>query len=163
MYNVILSAHFLGLLDELQCYCTFPYTCYVMWYIHSTQLLCYYGIDDEEWNTTVRKLATKWLQHVLTWLTTRGIPTLVVEYDDLKMDTYGELKRMLDFIGYPYTEDNILCAIKQTLSNSFHRNHTKQFDSYSPVMRQFVNEVILQLSTALEKNSISLHHLNSNY
>ena len=84
--------------------------------------------------------------------------TLVLEYNDLKMDTFGQLKRMLDFIGYLYTDDDILNHFS---SDSFHGNHTKQFDPYSPAMRHYVNGIVLQLNMALEKNSISLRHLNS--
>jgi len=122
---------------------------------------CYTITDNDQWDTTVRKSAKEWLYHVKTWLTARDTPTLVIEYDDLKMDTSGQLKRMLDFIGYPYTDNDILCATKSSSSDSFRRNHTKQFDPYSPAMRHYVNGIVLQLNMALEKNSISLRHLDS--
>ena len=49
-------------------------------------------------------------------------PVLIVGYENLMKNTYTELKKMLDFIGYPYSEDDILCTVKSSGEN-FHRNH----------------------------------------
>jgi len=112
-----------------------PHTLHTAHNAHSTQCTQHTIVsdlnvtitDNDQWEITVKKSAKKWLQHVKTWLTARGTSTLVIEYNDLKMDRFGQLKRMLDFIGHPYTDDDILCAAKPSSTDSFHRNHTKQF------------------------------------
>ena len=84
---------------------------------------------------------------------------LVVGYDNLKNNTYTELKRMLDFVEYSYSEDNVLsllCAVKS--SEYFHRKHMllKDLQVYSPELQQTVVSVIKQVNQNLLKYNISL-------
>ena len=79
---------------------------------------------------------------------------LVVGYDNLMNDTYTELKRMLDFVEYPYSEDNVLCAVKS--SENFHRKHMKDLQVYSTELQQTVVSVIRQVYQNLLKYNISL-------
>ena len=71
-------------------------------------------------------MSQDWKVHITQWLNVTQIPVLVVGFENLKNDTYTELKRMLDFLGYPYSEDNVLCAIKSP-TETFHRKHKKGF------------------------------------
>ena len=75
-------------------------------------------------------------------------------------DTFTELKRMLDFIGYPYSEDDITCAVKS--SNTFHRNHTnhtkEHSNVYTPEQQEFVNNIIRDVDAGLLKHNISIYN-----
>ena len=82
----------------------------------------------------------------------------IVGYENLKKDTYTELKKMLDFLGYPYSEGDVLCAVKSS-SETFHRNHTKkELHPFSLQVKKFVLNEIQQVNAALLKHNISLHH-----
>ena len=89
----------------------------------------------------------------------KEFPVLIVGYENLMKDTYTELKRMLDFIGYPYTEDDVLCSVKSS-GEAFHRNHTKQHftNPYSPELQEFVLDQIKTIDASLLEHNISLYH-----
>ena len=92
------------------------------------------------------------------WMNYRKAPVLVIGYENLKKDTHTELKKMLDFLGYPYSEEDVLCAVKGS-SKAFHRNHTrKALHPFSSPVQKFVLNEIQQVNTMLLKHNISLHH-----
>ena len=93
----------------------------------------------------------------MEWLNYTKIPVLLVGYENLQKDTYTELKRMLDFIGYPYSEDDVLCAVKNS-GESFHRKHTKDIYPYSPELQTFILNEIKEVVADLSKHNISLYH-----
>ena len=73
-------------------------------------------------------------------------------------DTYTELKRMLDFIGYPYSKGDISCAV-QNAGETFHRSHTKKdIHPYSPELQKLILKKIKGLNPGLLKHNISLYH-----
>ena len=93
--------------------------------------------------------------HVAKWLNVTRIPVLIVGFENLKNDTYTELKRMLDFLGYPYSKDNVLCAIKSP-SDNFHRKHTNNSQVFSSALRQSIVNDMKQVNANLLKYNISL-------
>ena len=95
-------------------------------------------VDNPQWNAKVKKQSQRWKKHVGQWLHTRDIPVLFVGYENLRKDTYTELKRMLDFLGYPYSDEDVLCTVRRQ-DESFHRNHMKEIHPY--VNSQINNEV----------------------
>ena len=62
---------------------------------------------------------------------------------------------MLDFLGYPYSEDSVMCAIKSP-SEKFHRKHTKDLQAFSPELRQSIVNDMKQVNADLLKHNISL-------
>ena len=94
----------------------------------------------------------------MQWLNYKTVPVLIVGYENLHSNTYSELKRMLDFLGYLYSEDDLLCAVKSS-GETFHRSHTrKDLHPYSPELQKFVLNEIKQVNAALLKHGISLYH-----
>ena len=68
-------------------------------------------------------------------------------------NTYAELKRMLDFIGYPYSENDILCTVKSS-GEGFHRKHTKKhYNPFSPKLQEFVLDKIKEIDASLLKHN----------
>ena len=94
----------------------------------------------------------------MQWLNYKQVPVHIVGYSNLKKNTYTELKKMLDFLGYSYTEDDLLCTIKSS-GETFHRNHTrKNLQPFSPELEKFVLNEIKQVDAGLLKHNISLYH-----
>ena len=113
--------------------------------------------NNPTWNNQVRKQAREWRIQVMQWLNYKQLPVLFVGYNNLKKNTYAELKRILDFLGYPYTEESLLCTVKT--GETFHRNHTrKNLKPFSPELQQFVLNEIKQVDAGLLKHNISLYH-----
>ena len=115
--------------------------------------------NNTGWANSVKKISTKWKRLVSDWVSTKRYPVLVVGYDNLVKNTRAELRKMLDFIGYPYSEDDILCTVKSS-GEGFHRSHTKkQYNPFSPEVQDFVlNHVIKDVDALLLKHNISLYH-----
>ena len=90
----------------------------------------------------------------MAWLNTAKFPVLAVGYENLMINTYTELKRMLDFVGYPYSEDDVLCAVKS--SEAFHRKHKNDINVFSPELQQLVNNNTKVINEILLKHNISL-------
>ena len=79
---------------------------------------------------------------------------LVIRYEDLKKDTSGNLRRMLDFLQVPYTEQRLQDVITQGFDN-FKRNHSEEFDHYTREQREFVRSVINDTLSVLKARGLS--------
>ena len=113
--------------------------------------------NNSAWDAKVKRASHKWKRIVTQWLNVNEFSVLIVGYENLMKDTYNELKRILDFIGYPYSEDDVLCAVKS--SDFFHRHHTKKrLNPYSPELQEFVLNEIKDVHASLLKYNISLYH-----
>ena len=114
--------------------------------------------NDSGWEPKVKRASSKWKRIVRQWLSVKDFPVLIVGYENLMNNTYAELKRMLNFIGHPYTEDSVMCTVKNS-GEVFHRKHTKkQENPYSPELQEFVLNQIKEIDTSLQEHNISLHH-----
>ena len=121
-------------------------------------MLSFYVANNPVWEAHVKKQSRAWKAQVMQWLNYRQVPVLIAGYENLHNDTYSELKRMLDFLGYKYSEDDLLCAIKGS-AETFHRHHTKKdLNPYSQALQKFVLKEIKQADAALLKHGISLYH-----
>jgi len=109
--------------------------------------------SNVQWDRVLRRYLVKWLNHVKDWLGMNNQPILVIQYEKLKKNLDIELKRMLDFIEHPYTEDDIQCTLQSGMS-SFHRNHTEQFDHYTPSQRQFILQKMQTINKILHKYDV---------
>ena len=110
------------------------------------------------WDAHVKKQCRTWRMQVMQWLNYKEFPVLIVGYENLVKDTYTELKRMLDFLEYPYSENDLMCTVKSTGETS-HRSHTmKHFNPFSPQLQKFVLNEIKQVDASLLKHNISLYH-----
>ena len=113
--------------------------------------------NNSAWDAKVKRASNKWKRIVTQWLNVNEFSVLIVGYENLMKDTYNELKRILDFIGYPYSEDDVLCAVKN--SDFFHRHHIKKhLNPYSPELQEFVLNEIKDVHGSLLKHNISLYH-----
>ena len=119
----------------------------------------FYLLDNNPgWDKHVKGLSQAWKSEVNQWLNYKKFPILIIGYENLRRDTYTELKKMLDFLEYPYSEDDVLCAVKNS-GEKFHRKHTRKgVHPYSTELQKFVLNEIKQVDAALLKHNISLYH-----
>ena len=116
----------------------------------------FFADNNSKWESYVKNQSLAWKNEVKQWLSNKQYPILIVGYENLQRNTHKELKKMLDFLGRPYTEDDILCAVKS--SEDFHRKHTKKdVHPYSPELQKFVRNEIEQVDAALLIHNISLY------
>ena len=127
-------------------------------YLHSYKVFFFIIIDNNsKWVSYVKTKSVAWKKEVKEWLNSKQYPILIVGYENLQRNTSKELKKILDFLGHPYTDDDILCAVKS--SEDFHRKHVKKnVHPYSPELQKFVLNEIKQVNAALLTHNISLYH-----
>ena len=69
------------------------------------------------------------------------LPMLTVFFEDLQENAVREVRRMLDFLEYPYSEDKLQASLKEGFSQ-FYRNHTDSFRHFTPDQQESFNAVI---------------------
>ena len=84
----------------------------------------------------------------------KKVPTLVVQYERLSTDLYTELKRMVDFLGVPYTENDLQCTVSSS-SDTFHRKHHETTYPYTKKQRELVLQKIQSVNKILQPYNIS--------
>ena len=113
-------------------------------------------VNNTVWNKEVKRRSQEWTKNVRQWLDTTGFPKLIVGFENLKNNTYTELKKILDFLEYSYSEDDVLCAVRSHDVENFHRKYTKEIYPYSPEQQTFVRNQIELVHNDLLKHNISL-------
>ena len=78
----------------------------------------------------------KW-KTLLSWVinSTEHHPTLVVRYEDVKQNTIREVKRMLDFLQFPYREEVMEERLEKDFSK-FRRKHRGSFEHFTTQQRE---------------------------
>lgn len=110
---------------------------------------------NKQWDKTVTKMAYEWKQHVEQWTQTEKFAKLILCYENMISNLSTVIKRMLDFIEHPYTEDDINCVIKSSNDERFHRKHSMVFDPYTPSQKAYVLKQIKSINYILKQYNIS--------
>ena len=124
-------------------------------YPPSTHVLPFIFLLDKRWISKALQLSKKWQQHIQQYLGSKISPTLVVKYEDLITDLYTQLKRMMEFMKFPYTEEDLQCTINSSMER-FHRKHRKNMsDPYPAKLKNFVKSQIEMANNVLRAYKIS--------
>ena len=111
--------------------------------------------ENEDWNNWVRNQSLMWRRTVLAWVVdNHNHSVLVIRYEDLKKDTSVSLRRMLDFLQVPYTEQRLQEVITQGFKE-FKRKHSEEFDHYTQEQRELVRSVINDTLSVLKARGLS--------
>jgi len=62
-------------------------------------------------HSQLRQKLAGWSGHIASWLDQADIPVHLMRYEDLQADTFGALRRALDFVGRPASEDDMRRAV----------------------------------------------------
>ena len=88
----------------------------------------------------------------------RGHPILVVKYEDLKSDVLTQLKRMLEFLNVPYSDEELEKRLSEDY-RGFHRLHKRDdFEHFTPEQRQFVLTGVQEMIFLLETQNDAKTH-----
>jgi Sulfotransferase domain len=97
------------------------------------------GVDSAEFKTFLRMFLDghvdgygTWHDHVTSWLDVGDRPVRVVRYEDLRSDTPGALRGIVEFLGTPAIDERIVNAVR---NNSLDRMREKQERARSSVFR----------------------------
>lgn len=79
-------------------------------------------------------------------------PFLVIRYEDIKSDKLSEVKKMLNFLKVPVS-DQLLEARMSMDYEKFHRTRTKEFEHYTPEQKQQVLAVVKEVINMLQEEN----------
>ena len=68
----------------------------------------------------MESMVSWWYDFHHFWLSTFKGPVLVVNYEDMKQDPIAEVRKILAFMNWEITEDQIQC-VKNDMEGNFHR------------------------------------------
>ena len=91
-----------------------------------------------------------WPEYFTNWYLS-GHPVLVVRYEDLKLDILRQVKRMLDFLGFPYIEEELKKRMAEDFGK-FHRPPHPDFEHFTPQQNVFVQRTVKQTIKLLKEN-----------
>ena len=84
----------------------------------------------------------------------KSYPILVVRYEDIKADTLVQVRRILDFLEFNYMEQKLTERIREGYS-SFYRNHTDNFEHFTPQQNAFINAELNKIVSVLHTYNVS--------
>lgn len=107
------------------------------------------------WRKFVNYNAREFPRLIHYWLEQVGISSvLVIKYEDMLTSLTTQLRRMLDFLQVPYSDDDIDCVINNKLE-SYHRKKGELIDHYIPADRQLVLDNLMSVENLLNKYNVS--------
>ena len=80
-------------------------------------------------------------------------PVLVIRFEDLKRDAVTEIKKMLDFLEFPYSEVKLEERLREGYAQ-FLRGHDDHFEHYTKEQTAHVNEAIRRIIKRLRENDV---------
>ena len=110
--------------------------------------------ENKLWQEFVEKQAKRWRAMLRNWVIKRQQhPVMVVKYESLKNEPIGQSKRMLDFLGVNHHDLQLESLLNEV--HTFHRNHSNDFDHYTPSQRDYVQSVVKRTISLLQTNGLT--------
>ena len=100
--------------------------------------------ESDRWNDFAETYLRQWDKRLQNWvLNNTTHPVHVVNYEDLRNDTVREVEKILDFLHFPYSHDELVERLREDFT-AFQRVHKNDgFQHFSPEQKE-------QLRLALE-------------
>ena len=117
------------------------------------------NIDKERWKRRVVQaymltLLKKYSKFILHWFIAFPGPKLVVTYENLKLDLFGEINKIARFLQLPRSSEGIQC-LKQNRDGEFKRNSANWEPYISPEVVEALETANIRTKTILEEHNIS--------
>ena len=91
----------------------------------------------------------RWKERTINWVLNNNThPVHVVNYEDLRNDTVREVEKILDFLHFPYSHDELVERLREDFT-AFQRVHKNDgFQHFSPEQKEQLRETITELKAA---------------
>jgi hypothetical protein len=121
-------------------------------------------VDQRRLKTQLPQLLSSWSEHVKSWTQQTEIPIITVRYEDLLKNPFKHFKKVVDFLGFEFSDFEIKLAIEKS---SFHT--LKSQESVLGFQEKFYSENVFfrkgvagdgtaRLSTAQIQSITKTHH-----
>ena len=108
--------------------------------------------NNSAWNALIHYLIEKWKNMLMSFVV--GVdhgPILVVKYEDLQSNGTNEVLRMLKFLGMDYSPGQVATILESDNFSQYYRNHTDNFEHYTPDQKVAINAAILHFIDQLKQ------------
>ena len=101
-------------------------------------------LETEKWIKFSGRYFDRWKERTINWVfNNHSHPVHVVSYEDLKRDTVGEVEKILDFLRFPYSHNDLVERLRQDYT-VFQRPHTNDdFQHFSPEQKENLRTTLL--------------------
>ena len=97
------------------------------------KIFFFFSTETKAWKVYFEDALSAWKMRMHTWvLDNDQHPVHVVRYEDLLINTVGEVEKILDFLQFPYVHEDLVHKLEQNLTE-FQRSHSNDdFHHFSP-------------------------------
>ena len=109
--------------------------------------------NNNKWDKFVTRNIELWQKYFSNWILNRECrPCLVVRFEDLKTDLIGQVKRMLDFVKFPYMEDELRTRLAEGFTK-FRRVHgAEHFKHFTTNQQMLIRSAVVDTIKMLQKH-----------
>jgi hypothetical protein len=120
------------------------------------------AFGSKEWVEFVERYLDRWKERTINWvLMNKRHPVHVVSYEDLQNDTVREVEKILDFLHFPYSHEDLIQRLRVNFT-TFQRPHMNDgFQHFSPEQKERLRLTLkTTISTAKKSGKEHLFHFN---
>jgi hypothetical protein len=111
---------------------------------------------DNQWSDFVLEQAKKWQQIIQSWIIDDlNHPVLAVKYEDLRLNSVDELRKVLDFLRTPYNP----FIVEELALNKFQENKSSMM--YTNDQTNYINAIIKSTVETLAASKMDSEYLSS--
>ena len=123
--------------------------------LFTVSLFLYTG-ENEAWNKHIHLKVFRWPKQITYLLQEAKFakrPVYVLMFEDLKADTVREMKKVTDFLGFSFTEQEIAERLGMGFSK-FYRNHTADFSHFTAKQESLIHDVVNRTARILKSHGV---------
>ena len=112
--------------------------------------------ENKDWEKHIYNKLPWWSQQTVNLLMeakAANHPVYIVKFEDLKADTVREMKRVTDFLGFSYSEQEVSQRLEAGYSK-FYRNHTTNYSHFTSEQEQYIRDAVTTTSQFMKDNGI---------
>ncbi len=106
---------------------------------------------NPNWIRFVHTISQRWQTYFEHWALS-GFPVLVVHYEDLKVNTVVTVMRILEFLKFPYSEEEVRDRLSEDFS-LFRRTTHPTFEHFSIAQKNYIRSKIKETLALLKESN----------
>ncbi|XP_064407357.1 WSCD family member CG9164-like [Halichondria panicea] len=111
-----------------------------------------YFSTNKNWDTFVRRESKQWSKYFRTWMVeSHDHPTMLVRYEDLKVDLVSNVEKMLDFLSFPYDHQELENHLTKDFTKFKRKHNGVTVDHFTAEQKNFVRSIIKQTLSYLRE------------
>ena len=107
----------------------------------------------EKWDNFLHWYMDVWGKRLTKWVINETSHQVhIVRYEDLSTDTFGEVKKILQFLKIPHDDKEVQMRLLEDVEH-FHREHVNDdYEHFTPEQKEFARATLLNVIKQAEAN-----------